>query len=334
MMREMQSPEGGYYSSASTPTRSTRKASSTSGRGRKSRRCSTTTNMRLPPLFYGLDQPPNFEGRAWHPADRAAAGGSSRERLGLSELQQCASSAAERARQAVRGRDAACAPGPGRENPHQWNALMIDGMAHAGSRIRTRRLAWRRRGGRWISSRQRMWKARPAAGDVQGRPRASERLSGRLRLPARGAAGDAAGGFPPGDLEASRRRLPMSLLGRSSRIGARAGSSSPVTTTKRLILRPKPGFGQRHAFGQRHRGAGASRASAICSASRAIWRRPSAGMRLFYPSTRCGTPVDFPRFAPRLRKYCEPTDGAVLRGRGMPLRPWQQDAFRRICPTR
>ncbi len=129
------------------------------------------------------------------------------QRLGLSE-QQAQAVLATRARQAVRGPRAARAPGPRRQDPDLLECA--DDPRHGARRPRVRRDGLDRVGapGARLSARDAV-AGRPAAGDLQGRPRASERLSRRPRLPACGAARDAAGGFPAATISTSPWRSPM-----------------------------------------------------------------------------------------------------------------------------
>ncbi|MCM2327160.1 MAG: thioredoxin domain-containing protein [Lysobacter sp.] len=128
VMREMQSPEGGYYSSLD--------ADSEGEEGRFYVWTREEVHAALTPEesavaipHYGLDRRPNFEGRAWNPvvatplADIAA-------RLAIGGDEAAMRLASARAKLlAARGRRVR----PGRDDKilTSWNALMIGGMAHA-----------------------------------------------------------------------------------------------------------------------------------------------------------------------------------------------------------
>jgi len=133
VMSEMQSPEGGYYSSLD--------ADSEGEEGRfyvwdrdEVERCLEPPEYRIAAAVYGLDRPPNFEGR-WHlhgyhtPAEVAAE-----QDLGLANAETLLASARAKllAARATRVR-------PGRDEKvlTAWNALMIKGMARA-SRVLAR----------------------------------------------------------------------------------------------------------------------------------------------------------------------------------------------------
>ncbi len=127
-MREMQSPEGAYYSSLD--------ADSEGEEGRfyvwnraQPKSLLTDEEYSLAALHYGLGETPNFEGH-WHlhvalPLEEAAA------RLGLD------SETAERLLASARGklfaaREPRIRPGRDEKILTSWNALMIKGMAVAG----------------------------------------------------------------------------------------------------------------------------------------------------------------------------------------------------------
>jgi uncharacterized protein YyaL (SSP411 family) len=118
VMREMQSPEGGYYSSLD--------ADSEGEEGKfyvwtpdEVRALLTPEEVAVVSRTYGLEQPPNFENHAWHfvianPVDEA-----SRPTL-------------DSARAKLRAaREKRVRPGRDEKILASWNALMIGGMAHA-----------------------------------------------------------------------------------------------------------------------------------------------------------------------------------------------------------
>ncbi|HZP88414.1 MAG TPA: thioredoxin domain-containing protein, partial [Burkholderiales bacterium] len=129
VMREMQSPEGGYYSSLD--------ADSEHREGKfyvwlrdEVESVLTEPEYAIAAPHYGIDGPPNFEGHAWHlriirPLDEVA-----RERgVELERAEMLLQAARAKLFAAREGR-----PHPGRDEKvlTAWNALMIQGMAHAG----------------------------------------------------------------------------------------------------------------------------------------------------------------------------------------------------------
>jgi hypothetical protein len=128
VMREMQSPAGGYYSSLD--------ADSEGEEGkfhvwtRKEVEALLAPEERAVAIpHYGFDRGPNFEGRAWNPVvamplrDIGA-------RLGIGEAQAAARLASARAK-LLAARERRIRPGRDDKILTAWNALMIGGMAHA-----------------------------------------------------------------------------------------------------------------------------------------------------------------------------------------------------------
>ena len=162
-MREMQSPTKAATTPRSMPTPRARRASSTSGRGRKSRRCSPPRNMRWSALHFGLDGAAQFRR-----APLASAGRATPLACGRRASSACRCEAARRARRF--GARASSSPRakqrvrPARDEKvlTSWNALMVKGMARAGrvfgapawlafrpprARFHPRRRCWRGRRG-------------------------------------------------------------------------------------------------------------------------------------------------------------------------------------------
>ena len=128
VMREMQSPEGGYYSSLDADSEGEEGKFYVWNR-REVEALLTPEEYALTKLHYGLDETPNFEGH-WHlhvalPLEKAAL------RLGIE------ASVAEERVQAARAkllaaREKRVRPGRDEKILTAWNALMIKGMAIAG----------------------------------------------------------------------------------------------------------------------------------------------------------------------------------------------------------
>ena len=116
VMREMQSPEGGYYSSLD--------ADSEGEEGKfyvwtaeEIKNLLTVEEYAVAAPHWGLDGPPNFEGSHWH-------------------LRLCARDGDEGLLESARrklfaAREARIHPGRDEKILTSWNALMIEGMAHA-----------------------------------------------------------------------------------------------------------------------------------------------------------------------------------------------------------
>ena len=128
-MREMQSPEGGYYSALD--------ADSEGEEGKfyvwtpdEVRAVLTADEYTLFAPVYGLDRPPNFENHAWNlhvfRAPQTVA-----EKLGLDAVQAAALLASARAK-LLAARGTRVRPGRDDKVLTSWNGLMIKGMARAG----------------------------------------------------------------------------------------------------------------------------------------------------------------------------------------------------------
>jgi hypothetical protein len=127
-MREMQSPEGGYYSSLD--------ADSEGEEGKfyvwtreELHAVLTPGEWAVAIPHYGFDRGPNFEGHAWNPvvATTLAAVVDS---LGIAEPEAAARLATARAK-LFGAREKRIRPGRDDKILTSWNALMIGGMAHA-----------------------------------------------------------------------------------------------------------------------------------------------------------------------------------------------------------
>jgi len=128
VMREMQSPEGGYYSSLD--------ADSEGEEGKfyvwtvdEVRALLDASEFGIAAAVWGLDRPPNFEGEHWHLVLARPVAEVARE-LGVNEgaAQMYLDSARTKLRNA---REKRVRPGRDEKILTSWNALMIGGMARA-----------------------------------------------------------------------------------------------------------------------------------------------------------------------------------------------------------
>jgi len=128
-MREMQSPEGGYYSSLD--------ADSEGVEGKfyvwtleEIRALLLPAELEAASVVFGLDGPPNFEAHAWHLVmARSAADAARMMQVPEGEVELLLDSARHKLRAA---RERRVRPGRDDKVLTSWNALMIAGMAHAG----------------------------------------------------------------------------------------------------------------------------------------------------------------------------------------------------------
>ena len=129
VMRDMQSPEGGYYSSLDADTEGHEGRYYVWQRDEIRQRLSPEEYAVVAP-HYGLDRPPNFESEAWNlhvfeDTDALA------DTLHL-EPAQIAMRLASARRKLNAARLLRVAPGRDEKILTAWNGLMIKGMAHAG----------------------------------------------------------------------------------------------------------------------------------------------------------------------------------------------------------
>ena len=128
VMREMQSPEGGYYSSLD--------ADSEGEEGKyyvwsidEVRSLLAGDEFAVVSPHYGLDRPPNFEGHAWNPVVAKPLESVARE-LGIANDEAARRLASARVK-LFNAREQRVRPGRDDKILASWNALMIGGMAHA-----------------------------------------------------------------------------------------------------------------------------------------------------------------------------------------------------------
>ena len=129
VMREMQAPEGGYYSSLDADSEHEEGKFYVWSREEVSR-CGTAQEYAVLAALYGLERPANFEGRHWHlvvtrPLDEVAAS------LGK-PLAECEALLQAGRAKLLAARERRIRPGRDEKILTSWNALMIEGMAHAG----------------------------------------------------------------------------------------------------------------------------------------------------------------------------------------------------------
>ena len=132
VMREMQSPAGGYYSSLD--------ADSEHEEGKfyvwtpdEIRTCLSPDEWAVVEPHYGLDRPPNFEGRHWHlRVSKPLATVAQQTGRGIAACQALLHAA--RAKLLAR-RELRVRPGRDEKVLVSWNALMVRGMARAGYQL-------------------------------------------------------------------------------------------------------------------------------------------------------------------------------------------------------
>jgi uncharacterized protein YyaL (SSP411 family) len=129
VMREMQSPQGGFYSSVDADSEHEEGKFYVWAREQAVGLLSAE-EYAIAAAYYGLDQPPNFENRQWNlfvaqPLDAIAQA----RHVPMEQAKQLLASAQQKL---FAARTRRVRPGRDEKILVSWNALMIKGMAHAG----------------------------------------------------------------------------------------------------------------------------------------------------------------------------------------------------------
>ena len=314
-MREMQSAEGGYYSSLD--------ADSEHEEGRfyvwtreEAAALLDADEYLVASAHYGLDRAPNFEDRHWHlyaarPLDEVAA------MLGIAAEQAQARLESARAK-LLAARERRVRPGRDEKVLASWNALMIRGMAHAG------RLLARED---WIGSAQR------AFDFVTSRMREGERLlatykDGRARLNAylddhaflaAAALELMQARFRTGDLETARWLADRLLECFEDRQAG--GFHFTSHDHERLILRPKSGQDNATPSGNGMAALALTRLGYLLGESRYI-EAARRTLALFAPFM-AQHPAGWSTLCASLAEALHPTRIVILRG-GEEIHAWQR----------
>jgi uncharacterized protein len=305
LMREMQSPEGGYYASLD--------ADSEHEEGKfyvwtpdEARALLSADEYAVFARRFGLDGPANFEGRHWHlrGAGRASEG----------ETPLLATARAK----LFAARERRVRPGRDEKILGSWNALAIRGMAHAGRVFR--RADWIGSARRALDFvRTRMWQA--------GRLRASYK-DGRAELQAY--LDDYAfliaaqlellqAGFSMRDLQWARQLADVLL--EQFEDGELGGFFFTAREHEHLFHRPKPGQDQATPSGNAVAAWALGRLAALTGELRYA-RAAERNVSLFYPPM-CEQHGGYATLAVALAEQLSPPAVLVLRGRGVELERWR-----------
>ena len=314
LMREMQSPEGGYYSSLD--------ADSEHEEGKfyvwqpdEVRALLTAEEYAAIAPHFGLDRPPNFENRHWHlRIVRPPAAGSE----ALIEHAKAKLFAVREKR--VR---------PGRDEKIlvSWNALAIRGMAHAGRVLGQPQ---------WIASarhalefiRGRMWRDRRLLATYKGgRAHLNAYLDDYALLVA-ALLELMQAGFSIADL-AFATDLADTLLAEFED-GEAGGFFFTGNSHERLFHRPKPGQDNATPSGNAVAAWALGRLAALTGQER-YTRAAERTLALFYPPMR-EYPAGYAAMALALSEQLAPPKVVILRGREPDLGRWQEELAREYLP--
>ena len=314
IIREMQSPEGGYYSSLDADSEHEEGKFYVWSR-EEVQALLTDEEYAVFSSHYGLDHPPNFENTHWHLYVSKPLG--ERERPVLDSAR--AKLFAVRERRIRPGRD--------EKTLVSWNALAIRGMARAG-RVFARP--------EWVASarhaldfiRARMWReGRLFATYKDGRAHLNAYLDDYAFLIA-ALLEIMQADFKSGDLDFCEELADV-LLEQFEDAQA-GGFFFTGRDHERLIHRPKPGHDNATPSGNAVAAWALGRLAALTGEQRYAQAAERA-LQLFYPAMR-DYPAGFGAMAIALEELLEPPKVLVLRGKTGPLAEWRAALAREYLP--
>jgi hypothetical protein len=312
VMREMQSPEGGYYSSLDADSEH-EEGKFYVWRREEIASLLTPAEYAIAAVHYGLEQPPNFENQRWHLRVNGPIGD---ENL----LREAKRKLFEAREQRVR---------PGRDDKIlvSWNALAIRGMAHAGRVLGHPQ---------WIASARRaldfvrtaMWRdGRLLATYKDARAHLKAYLDDYAFLLA-AVLELLQARFDAADLGFARSLADV-LLEQFEDADA-GGFFFTASDHEQLVHRPKPPHDNATPSGNAVAAWGLGRLAAIAGEERYA-RAAERTLELFYPQMR-DYPAGFAAMAIALDEALQPPRTLILRGRPEALPAWQEALAREFLP--
>jgi hypothetical protein len=312
IMREMQSPQGGYYSSLDADSEHEEGKFYVWSR-EEIASLLTPAEYAVVAAHYGLDQPPNFENRHWHL--RVAKALSDESLLGSAKGKL------------LEAREKRVRPGRDEKVLVSWNALAIRGMAHAGRVLgQPQWVASARRALEFI--RTTMWReGRLLATYKDGRAHLKAYLDDYAFLLA-------------AVLELLQERFDADDLGFACRLADvllaqfedpdGGGFFFTARDHERLVHRPKPAHDNATPSGNAVAAWGLGRLAAITGEERYASGAERA-LELFYPQMR-DYPAGFAAMAIALDEALHPPRILILRGRAAALPAWQAELAQEFLP--
>jgi len=311
IMREMQSPEGGYYSSLDADSEHEEGKFYVWSR-EEAQRLLTAEEYLAFASRYGLERPPNFENRHWH----------------LYRAKAVESPLLETAKQKLfAAREKRVRPGRDEKVLVSWNALAIRGMARAGRVFGNEA---------WIAS------ARRAFGFVRSTMWRNRRLNatykdGRAHL---GAYLDDYALLIAAILELAQDRFSVDELNFAIELadvlldqfedGAEGGFFFTAREHERLIHRPKPGHDHATPSGNAVAAWVLGRLHALTGEARCA-AAAARTLELFSPAMR-DYPGGFAMMAIALDEHLAQPKTLVLRGRPHGVEAWKAELVREYLP--
>jgi hypothetical protein len=312
VMREMQSPEGGYYSSLDADSEH-EEGKFYVWRREEIASLLTPAEYAIAAAHYGLEQPPNFENQRWHLRVNGPIGDENLLR--------------EAKRKLFEAREKRVRPGRDDKILVSWNALAIRGMAHAGRVLGHPQ---------WIASARRaldfvrtaMWRdGRLLATYKDARAHLKAYLDDYAFLLA-AVLELLQARFDAADLGFARSLADV-LLEQFEDADA-GGFFFTASDHEQLVHRPKPPHDNATPSGNAVAAWGLGRLAAIAGEERYA-RAAERTLELFYPQMR-DYPAGFAAMAIALDEALQPPRTLILRGRPEALPAWQEALAREFLP--
>jgi uncharacterized protein YyaL (SSP411 family) len=313
LMREMQSPQGGYYSSLDADSEHEEGKFYVWDRGEVQALLSAQEYAALARRF-GLDREPNFEGKHWH--------------LHAYEPLEGQASVLDTARAKLfAAREKRVRPGRDEKILASWNALAIRGMAHAARVLgRPEWLVSARRALEFI--RAHMWRdGRLLATYKDGRAHLNAYLDDYAFLMA-ALLELMQANFTSADLDWAKALADVVLSEFEDK--GPGGFFFTGESHEQLFHRPKPGQDQATPSGNAVAAWSLARLAAVTEESRYA-RAAERAVRLFYPAMR-DHPAGYAAMAAALSEQITPPQLLVLRGRDPDLSRWRDELAREYLP--
>ncbi len=324
MMREMQSPEGGYFSSLD--------ADSEHEEGKfyvwqrdEVRALLEPGEWQIAAPYFGLDRDANFEQRHWHlHVARRLVDAAEQARVPLEEAERRLAAVREKL---LAARERRVRPGRDEKVLVSWNALAIRGMARAGRVFgRPEWLASARRALEFV--RATMWRdGRLLATYKDGRAHLNAYLDDYAFLIA-ALLELLQGEFRVADLRFAQELSEVLLEQFEDRDAG--GFFFTGRDHERLLHRPKPGHDNATPSGNGVAAFGLQRLAALTGEQRYA-RAAERTLQLFYPRVH-EHPAGFATLALALAEALAPPATVVLRGALPPLEAWQAALARQFLP--
>jgi len=324
ILREMQSPEGGYYSSLDADSEHEEGKFYVWDRD-GAQALLAPEEWRVAAPHWGLDRPANFEGRHWHLHVARSLEGSAKV-AGIAPQEARALIESARAR-LFAARERRVRPGRDEKVLVSWNALAMRGMARAG-RVFGRP--------EWIDSarralefiRTRMWRdGRLLATYKDGRAHLAAYLDDYAHLIA-ALLELVQARFSREDLELAEGLAEVLLEQFEDREAG--GFFFTSADHEKLLHRPKPGHDAAMASGNGVAAFALNRLGAVTGDDRYA-RASERTLELFYPAMR-EQPAGYGQLAIALAEQLVPPALAVLRGETGELERWSAALARKFLP--